>query len=211
MRSPFLVVQDFLSPAACERIIKEINVEVADTEDNMPLKMERHHQIIANDIAIQFQEMVVPAIEKQFDVRYKALEVPVFQYFPENPNVPADAAGCENSKFIKRKWVMVKDIDLVGYVWLKDYNETAPFDPEFEVYGGKMEFPVYDFSLVPQRGTLVVFPAGPHFIKLISPIMYGDLYQIKLSIKVCAEDGTRWLYQPDQFQGNYKDWFNNLM
>lgn len=210
MKSPFLVVQDFLSPAVCEVIVKELHIDVADKEKDKPLMMERQHPIIASEIAMTFQNHV-SELENHYGVLYKGLEVPVFQFFPENPSAPAQAAGCENSQFVKRKWVMTKDIDLVAYVWLKDYNETAPFDPDFEVYGGKMEFPVYDFSLVPQRGTMVIFPAGPHFIKLISPIMYGDLYQIKLNIKVSMPDGTRWLYQPNQFSGTYKDWFNDLM
>ena len=102
---------------------------------------------------------------------------------------------------------MYKDVDLVGYVWLKDYNEQVPLDPKHEVYGGKLEFPAFNFSLVPQRGTLVLFPAGPHFISVISPVLLSDLYQIKLTVSI-KTDGHRWFYQPQNFPGTWQQWFS---
>lgn len=42
MKSPFIVVQDFLSPQTCERIVKDINVLSPDTDINGdPKKLER--------------------------------------------------------------------------------------------------------------------------------------------------------------------------
>jgi hypothetical protein len=103
---------------------------------------------------------------------------------------------------------MHKDVDLVGFVWLKDYNENVPLDPRHEVFGGKLEFPAFNFSLVPQRGTLVMFPAGPHFITVISPILLSDLYQIKLTVCINQKNGGRWLYQPSNHPGKWQDWFS---
>jgi hypothetical protein len=79
------------------------------------------------------------------------------------------------------------------------------------VFGGKIEFPAYNFSLVPQRGTLVLFPAGPHFITVISPILLGDLYQIKLNVCINAQGGGRWFYQPQNFPGKWSDWLSEFM
>jgi hypothetical protein len=137
------------------------------------------------------------------------MEPPTFSQYFEDPKNPCETHGCENAKFLRKKWVKVKDVDLVGYIWLKDYNGGIPLDPRFEVYGGKLEFPAYDFSLVPQRGTLVLFPAGPHFISAVSPILVGSLEQIKITVKLKANDGNMWIYQPQNFGGTYLDWFTS--
>jgi hypothetical protein len=207
MNSPFIVVQDFLSPHLCESIVKDIQVLEPDTElDGTPKKIERYNLLWEQDIVSRFRE-VIPEIESRYNAEYRGLEKPLFQHYPENAKVPAEQPGCENSKYLRKKWVMHKDVDLVGFVWLKDYNDQVPLDPRHEVFGGKLEFPAYNFSLVPQRGTLVMFPAGPHFISVISPILLGDLYQIKLTVSIKTKDGGRWLYQPVNHPGKWEQWF----
>jgi len=94
---------------------------------------------------------------------------------------------------------------------LKDFNSNVPLDPRHEVFGGKLEFPAYNFSLVPQRGTLVMFPAGPHFITVISPILLGSLQQIKLTVSIRAKDNGIWFYQPANFPGKWQDWLSEYM
>jgi hypothetical protein len=206
MKSPFIIVQDFLSPQTCEKIVKDINVLAPDTDINGdPKKLERFCLEWEQPIAERFRELI-PDIESRYNCEYRGLEKPVFQYYPENAKAPAEAPGCENSKFIRKKWVMNKDVDLVGFIWLKDFNEHVPLDPRHEIYGGKLEFPAYNFSLQPQRGTLVLFPAGPHFISVISPLLLGDLYQIKLPVCINAKEGGRWFYQPADYPGTWQDW-----
>lgn len=207
MNSPFIIIPDFLSPLTCEKIVSDINVRTPDTDSTgAPIKSEKHTLVWEQDIIERFRE-TIPEIEQRYDCTYRGLEKPVFQYYPENAKVPAEPPGCENSKYLRKKWVMHKDVDLVGFVWLKDYNENVPLDPRHEVFGGKLEFPVYNFSLVPQRGTLVMFPAGPHFITVISPILLGDLYQIKLTACLTSKDGGRWFYNPAKHPGKWQEWF----
>ena len=211
MKSPFIIAQDFLSPLLCEKMIDSIKVEQPDTDvEGDPKKLERHVLELEYDIIERFRDLV-PQIEERYDCEYRGLEKPLFQYFPENAKVPAEPPGCENSKFVRKKWVMHKDVDLVGFIWLKDFNDNIPLDPRHEVFGGKLEFPAYNFSLVPQRGTLVMFPAGPHFITVISPILLGDLYQIKLNVCVTQKQGGHWFYQPQQFPGTWQDWLSEHM
>ncbi len=196
-----------MSPLTCEKIISDIKVGGPDiNKEGTPLKLEKHNLFWEQEIGDRFHALV-PELESTYDCTYRGLEKPMFQYYPENAKLPAEPPGCENSKYIRKKWVMYKDVDLVGFVWLKDYNENVPLDPRFEVFGGKLEFPAYNFSLVPQRGTLVLFPAGPHFITVISPIMYSDLYQIKLNVSITATDGSRYFYQPQNHPGTWQDWF----
>ncbi len=211
MSSPFVIIQDFISPSMCEKMIDDINIKMPNLDaSGKPQKLERHNLFWEQDITERFRELI-PVIESNYDCEYSGLTQPVFQYYPENPSSPAEQPGCENSKYLRKKWVMHKDVDLVGFIWLTDFNQNVPLDPRIEVFGGKLEFPVHNFSLVPQRGTLVLFPAGPHFITVTSPILLGDLYQIKLNVSVKAKGGGRWFYQPSNFPGTYSDWLQSYL
>lgn len=208
MKSPFLVIQDFLSPKLCEQMTDDLHIGAPDFDkEGNPKKIERHALFWDQDIAERFRP-IVPQIEEKYDCEYRGLEKPLFQYYPENAKAPAEQPGCENAKYLRKKWVQHKDVDLVGFVWLKDYNDNVPLDVRHEVFGGKLEFPVYNFSLVPQRGTLVLFPAGPHFITVISPILLGDLYQVKLNVSIKMKGGGHWLYQPTNFPGTWQEWLS---
>lgn len=206
--SPFHVVEDFLSPANCEKIIAEYGIaEPSRNEDGQPLKNER---IISDVELISMLQHRIQDIGPDIEARYKGqirgMDKPHFCQYFEDPKRPCELHGCESSKLVRKKWVKVRDIDLVAFVWLKDFGGGIPLDPAFEVYGGKLEFPAYNFSLVPQRGTMVMFPAGPHFITAISPVLVGSLEQIKFSLKITDNDNM-WFYQPDNFPGTYQEWF----
>lgn len=207
--SPFHVVEDFISPANCEKIIAALGISQPSlAEDGRPLKHERF--IKEPDMFRLIQEAILENgqdIQDRYNGLIKGMETPHFQQYFENPKHPCEGHSCENSKFVRKKWVKAKDIDLVGYIWLKDYGSGVPLDPRVEVYGGKLEFPAYNFSLVPQRGTLVLFPAGPHFITAISPVLVGSLEQIKVTIKLTNTEEGIWLYQPSNFPGTYAEWF----
>jgi hypothetical protein len=90
---------------------------------------------------------------------------------------------------------------------LKDYNDAPPFDLKKHVYGGKLEFPVYNFGFQPQAGTMVVYPACERFISLTSPIQVGDLQFVRFHI--CGEG--LWIYDPQKFPGDFRTWFNDVV
>lgn len=216
-KSPFLVVQEFLSPKACEELIAQHRVNIPNLDkDGRPIKLEKIlPPARGQSLLLDKLRPLIPAIESRYDAVYKGTEPFVFSHFPENDKKPAQEAGCENAKFVRRKWVKTKDVDLVGVIWLKDYQETIPLDPKFETYGGKLEFPAYDFSLMPQRGTLVLWPAGPHFIHCISPVLVSDLYQIKVTISITSKEGGLYIYDPSKFpcgkEGFMQGWFKEFM
>lgn len=208
-RSPFFVIEDAVSPAKCEMIISQLGLSVPSLgEDGRPLK---HERLVKDaELVSYIQDAIqdnIGLMEDRYDAAIKNFETPLFRQYFENPGVPAEGHNCDNSKFIKKKWMKTKDTDLVGYLWLKDYNSGVPLDPRYETYGGKLEFPAYDFSLVPQRGTMVFFPGGPHFITAISPVLVGSLEIIKVSLKLHLEDNSPWLYQPAAYPGTYQEWF----
>lgn len=208
IHSPFIVAEDFLSPAQCETILSAYSLSTpsVDTEGN-PLRYDR--LIKGDDTASMLQSKVqhlVADIEERYFARVVGMENMVLNQYFEDPTRAAEGHGCASSKYVRKKWVKVKDIDLVGFVWLKDFNAGAPLDPRIEVYGGKLEFGAFNFSLVPQRGTLVLFPAGPHFITAISPILLGSLEQLRFGIKLLSSESGPWLYEPKNYPGSFTDW-----
>lgn len=194
----------------CERIITELGISVPSLhEDGHPLKHERliKDPALLNLIQSELLEHTAD-IQERYAAIVKGMDVPLFQQYFEDPKRPCELHRCENSELKRKKWVKVRDVDLVAYIWLKDYGSGVPLDPRHEVYGGKLEFPAYNFSLVPQRGTMAIFPAGPHFITAISPVLVGTLEQIKFSIKLVNDDDNMWFYQPANFPtSSYLDWF----
>ncbi len=87
-----------------------------------------------------------------------------------------------------------------------DYNDQPPFDKEFEVFGGKLEFLQHNFGFNPRRGLGVIFPSDPHFLNLTSSIEYGELYQIRFQLQT----ETMFLYKPEEFPGDYSVWFKDI-
>ncbi len=204
IKSPFLVYQNFISPKLCDQILEKIKIEEPTlTDDNIPLKMERFNVESQNIIFSKFKELI-PEIETHYNLKYRGTEEILFQYFPTSGGI-AEEPNCANSKFLRKKWVKIKDRDITGILWLKDYNSNVPIELKTDVYGGKLEFPQYNFSLHPQRGTLVLYPAYPHFITVISQILVGELYCARFQIS--AEN---WIYQPSNFPGNWVDWFKEF-
>ncbi len=203
VKSPFLIYQEFLSPKACDQVLDLIKVSAPnlDKEGN-PAKMERFHND-AEDLIYQRFQPLIPEIEAHYGLKYKGTERLLFQYFPEGMPGIAETPHCESSAFVRKKWVKVRDRDLTGILWLKDHQHEPPLDLDTEVYGGKLEFPAYNFSLQPQRGTLILYPAGPHFITATSQVLVGHHYVVRFHI---AADGI-WLYQPSEFGGTWKEWF----
>lgn len=209
IKSPFFVIEDAISPAKCDIITSLLGIKVPSrNEAGKPLK---HERIIQDAELVQYLNDAIsdhlPEIDERYGAEIRALDQLLFQQYFEDPSKPCEPHHCDNAILHRKKWTRTKDTDLVGYLWLKDFNSGVPLDPSFEVYGGKLEFPAYNFSLVPQRGTLVLFPGGPHFITATSPILVGSLEVVRLSLKLHTADGKQWEYVPADYPGTYQDWF----
>lgn len=205
-KSPFYVVEDFLSPKQADYIVDTLNFMEPDTNsDDRPIKSTRsnHH---CETIVFSQLEPLKPTVEEYFGFDWKGTADMVFEFMPEDC---ADGMHphCGNSVYntATKRWVRNKNYDFTGVIFLSDYNTDSAdnFDPNFEVYGGKLQFPQYGFSFQAKRGTLVVFPAGPNFVHAISPILAGDLFMV--SFQICAE--RLWPYDPKLFPGTFKTWF----
>jgi len=203
-KSPFFAVENFLTPKQCEAIVDGLGFFMPDVNtEGDPIKMSRCHDQYEKFIYEKF-ELLVPTIETYYDFEHRGTETLSFDFFAEGV---VSEPLCENSNWIKRKWVRTKDRDFTVVIFLSDYQDNIPFDSEYEVYGGKLEFPQHDFGFNPQRGTMIVYPSGPHFINALTEIAVGDLFMVKFHLAATVP----YMYDPSKFPGNYQTWFADKM
>lgn len=199
---PFFIVKNFISPLACESIINDLRVLKTKPnigQNGMPKKMTLMNKLNTIRLA-ETLDPYVSSMEEHFGFHYKGTHDIFFEWYPENSKVePPKSDG-----FAKNKdgWVRYKEIDFTGILWLNDYNEVPPFDPAYESYGGKLEFPNFDISFNPERGTLIVFPSAPNFVYTVSGVSIGSLTQAKFVIR--AE--TPYNFEREKFNCNPADW-----
>ena len=199
-KSPFLVFQDFIPPLLCENVINSLEFYSPETDkDGNPTKSTRRNEEAERILFERFED-IISKIEQHYDVQYRGTEPIFIEWFPEESE---GEVLCDSSSYLRKKWVRTKDRDFTAVLFLSDYQDDIPFDDEFEVYGGKLEFPQWGFGFNPQRGTLIVYPSGPHFINKTSPILIGDLFQAKLHIATQKP----YLFDLKNFPGNYMEWF----
>jgi hypothetical protein len=205
-KSPFLVFQNLIEEETCDEIAKMVRVVPLKDDDGTLQSTGRHHAG-AEKIVFEKFSPLIDSIESYFGIKYRGTEHLIFQQFPVSNGKISEEPHCENAVFKRKRWIRVKDRDLTGVLWLKNYKDTPPFDIDSDVLGGKLEFPVYNFGFQAQKGTLVVYPACERFISLTSPVLVGELQCIRFHI--CG-DGI-WLYDPANFPGDFRTWFNDIV
>lgn len=195
-----MVFQEFISPLHAELIIDHLNVTVTDTDqEGNPVPMRRKSDF-AQEMIFEKLQPLIPQIENHYNIEYKGTEVMVFEWHDEG--CLQGAPICENSHYTKGKWMRTRNRDISGILFLSEHREQPPFDEEFEVFGGKLQFPNHQFSFNPQRGTLILYPSGPHFINVTSTVHAGSLFQVRINI---AAEGM-FMYDPKNFPGDYTVW-----
>lgn len=200
-KSPFLVINELISPMECENILNTIETTTPDElEDGTLLKTLLSAPVpqmrIWNALSGFFEQ-----IEEYYSVNILELSAMDIEWFPED--CIQEQPRCDNSIYINKSWRITNDNDFTVIIFLKDYNDSTAFDDTFECYGGKLEIINHLFSFTPIRGTAIIFPSNQYFIhRTVSP-QYGDAFQIRLHI-TCEE---RFKYDRMQYLGNYKTWF----
>lgn len=203
-KSPFFVVQDFVSPQTCEDIVDTLEFITPDTDKDDHAVLTIKTNEAAEQVIYERFLNVIPQLEEYYGIEYKGMERVNFEWFPQGSQGEHHA---ENANFLRGKWLRTKQRDLTAVLFLSDYQDAEAIELEFEVYGGKLEFPQHKFSVVPQRGTLIVFPSDPHFINVTAPVVVGDLYQAR--IQLAAKQ--MYIYNPTDFPGNYTMWFTDIL
>jgi len=203
-KCPFFIKQEFLSPLLCEEIVDQLEMFHPDTDpDGFPIKTAKGHEHSEERLFERFKELI-PSIEEYYNCTYRGTEPMLFEWFPRS--CPGEKPHCENSGYVNKKWVRQKDRDLTCIIFFSNLQEVVPFDDEYEVLGGKLEFVQHQFGFNPERGTLIVFPSGPHFINNTAPIRVGDLFQVRFHIATSPP----YHYNPKLFPGDYRSWFKNI-
>jgi len=202
-KSPFYVVRNFISPKQTERIVDNLGYYSPDLNvEGKPIKMMRHHEDSEEIVYDKFKSLI-PKLENYYQFDHRGTEHIMFEYLAEGVKSEAE---CDSSKWIKKKWVRTKDRDFSAVLFLSNYQDKTPFDSDYEVFGGKLEFLQHNFGFNPERGTLIVYPSSPHFINAFSEILVGDLFIAKFYMAAQSP----YLYQPVFFPGDYKSWFVDL-
>lgn len=202
-KSPFKIYRQFLSPKICEHICDNLAFSYPDVDtENKPTKMVKHSEYAEKAIFQRLQPLVSD-LEQYYNIEYKGTEQIMVEWFSEGVT---GKPQCENSHYLKQKWVRTLPRDLTAIVFLSDYQNDANFDSDYEVYGGKLEFPQHGFGFNPERGTMIIYPSVPHFINATAEIKAGELYQARVHIAA----KTPFLYDPNKFPGDYRTWFKGL-
>lgn len=208
-KSPFLVLEEFASPLQCEDMIERLNHTIPNTDQKgNPAVTYKGNRLSEMRVMEVFKEYL-PSIESYYGFETKTTTPFVFEWYPTG--FLGQKATCEGSKFTGKKsektsWKKIKDYDFTAVLFLNDYNGNTDFDINFEVRGGKLEFPTHGFGFNPQRGTMIIYPCRPNFINAIAAVELGDLNMVRFHI-IAKEE---YEYKSENFPGGYKEWFDNL-
>jgi hypothetical protein len=107
-KSPFLVIQDFLSKDDATKLANEVKIELSKTDDEIIIPSERH--ILDKETSLYEKlKNYLPQIEDHFGLKVRGVEHLMFQQFPVSKD-PAEQPQCANSVFKRKKWIKVKKI-----------------------------------------------------------------------------------------------------
>lgn len=197
IKSPFLIIRDFLSPLECEEMLSLFDIAPGSKEPEKMILSSPLYQ----DRIWTYLESCFDDIESYYNVEIKHVEGVDFELYPEN--CIEDKQRCENSLFINGKWSLVNRYDFTVVIFLKDYCNDKDLDPDYECYGGQLEMINHRFKFTPERGTAVIFPSNQYFINKTTPSKFGDVCQARTHI-TCFKIFD---YNPNNYQGNYSSWF----
>lgn len=124
-------------------------------------------------------DSVIPQVEEYYDVNISEVIEPYFGAILTSP-------VCDNSTYSNGQWQRKNKYDFTGYIPLTSYNNTTPFDPTTDVYGGELMFKTLKFKHPPYLGQLIVFPSAPNFLHFHNTIKIGALQYIKFHL-ICDE------------------------
>lgn len=199
-KSPFLVIDNFLTPLECELVVERSFFNFPNTDvNNFPIKSVTRN-IPSEELVLDKLDQVIDVMEEYYGYEHAGVLPFDIEHYPEGAK--PEGTRCENSLY-NGKWLRMNDQDFTAILFLKDENATPNFDDYFEVYGARLQFKNYNFSFHPQRGQLVIFPSGPHFLNSVIAPSVGDLYQIRMQFV-----GLRpYTFDPSKFPGNHTTWF----
>lgn len=202
-KSPFYIIDEFVSPLQCEDIISRLGNKFPQFDSNENVLCTPKVNTLTEMRLMPHIKDLIPELEKYYGFEYAGTTRFIFNWYPKGYS--DQSIICDNSTKTKNGWKKTKEYDFSGMIFLNDYQSETPFDPYFEVNGGKHEFVTHKFGFNPKRGTLIIHPSGPNFTYSISPILEGELNVMRFNITAVDD----YKYDMNNFRGNYKTWFNH--
>jgi hypothetical protein len=118
IKSPFYVVNNFISPLTCEEIVDVVNFITPDTDkDGREVKTSKTCER-AESIIFDRLRTILPDVQSYYQLHYKGTEEIVFEMLPQGGKC---VVNVENSAFLRGKWVRTKARDLTAVLFLCDY------------------------------------------------------------------------------------------
>lgn len=202
-KSPFYVIPNFISPLMCEEIVDQLDFAIPDlTPSGTPLPSTKTDADYEAYLFSQFSNYK-DSIAAYFDSDHRATTEFNFKWYPQGAS---ESMHAENAIYKNGNWMRIFDRDITCVLFLSDYQDKPPFDDDYEVYGGKLEFPQHGFGFNAQRGTLIAFPSVPHFINGFTTVLAGSLYIAKFHIATKVP----FMYDPVKFPGDYLTWLREF-
>lgn len=207
-KSPFYVIEDFISQKTCDYLVQSSGItEPNEDPDGNPLLTAQPMDEHCETLLYNRLREVLPEIEKHFGFETRGVESMEFSWMPQDCG-DGQEVRCGNAVYARQKWIKNKDRDFTVHLFLSSFNDARDdsFDPDYEVYGGKLQYPQYKFSFNPKVGTMIVHPAGPHFLHAYSPVVAGDLFYVTFHISGVLPH----IYQPKDYPGDFRSWFSDI-
>lgn len=208
-RNPFIIIEEFVPPMYAEELIDSTyGLLTIDPLTNIPERTIITNPEFSEDIEeylttrIEYSGLV-ELIERTHNVTIESYGDYEYHWYPEG--FKTNLIECDAFQYSERKWYRVHDNrDFTCILMLKDYASGSTIDPDFEVYGGKIEMTNWNFSFNSARGTLICFPSCPRFCHHISEVELGEQNFIKFRLKATQP----YVMDISDFSGNPTSWFN---
>lgn len=190
VKSPFLVLNNIITVEQIQKINKRVKWN-DDCATNKQLFVEFLQQSLGEEIA---------GILDHYNIKSEKQTLPTFNKIDTGQQVEPHA---ENAVYVRQNWLQVQPYAITCVLFLNSTISDDTVDVEDGVYEGKLEFPQYGFGFNAQAGTMITFPSTTHFINNIPTIKIGSMKYVKFHI-ITTEP---FLYDPEQYPGNYLEWF----
>lgn len=200
-KSPFILVENFLTKNECEDLILSLQHSIPNRDEkNYAIKTIKYNQLAEIRIMPKLDDFL-DQTEPYYGFTTKDISPFNFEWYAET--YKGGMLKADNALYINNKWVKSRDIDFTILIFLSDSKTTSITDTMFECFGGKLEFFNHKLTITPKAGTILMYPANDHFLNTFTEVGLGNLNCIRVEITASIP----YVYNPKDFPGDYRTWF----
>lgn len=196
MKSPFLILEEYLSPLQCENILNDLYcIDCIDFSDTN----KKYCYPISDDALFNHLEKIIKSIYPKINEMYgvNCAKIEVIEYRLMRENTEATDFQAYNSVYLNGQWVRNEFNDFVITIMLTSHVQSTDdgLDAEFEHYGAGIQYPQHNVTFYSDRGGILIHPSDPHFIHNISANHLGTCALINVAVSC----DNLYLYDPVSF------------